>query len=152
MNLSSEIITYINRSVLCWLATAAEDGQPNVSPKEVFDAYGEEQILVANIASPQTMRNIRINEKVCISFIDVLVQKGYQIKGAARILTAEDREFEPMKEVLIKIAGKDFPFSEIIEITVKSAKQILAPRYILFPGTREEEQIRSAKRIYGVEQ
>jgi predicted pyridoxine 5'-phosphate oxidase superfamily flavin-nucleotide-binding protein len=40
------------RSVLCWLATADESGQPNVSPKEVFAVADDKHIVVANIASP----------------------------------------------------------------------------------------------------
>ena len=39
------------RSVLCWLATVDADGQPNVSPKEVWAISDEQHVVVANIAS-----------------------------------------------------------------------------------------------------
>ena len=86
MELTNEIKEYIDRSVLCWLATASIDNVPNVSPKEIFKYYESDKIIVANIASPQTVRNIKRNENVCVSFVDVLVQKGFQLKGKARII------------------------------------------------------------------
>jgi predicted pyridoxine 5'-phosphate oxidase superfamily flavin-nucleotide-binding protein len=52
MNLTEKIKESINKSVLCWLATATKEGIPNVSPKEIFSYYRANIILVANIASP----------------------------------------------------------------------------------------------------
>lgn len=48
--LTDDVLHYIDRSVLCWLATVDATGAPNVSPKEVFCAYGASTLLVANIA------------------------------------------------------------------------------------------------------
>lgn len=62
MKLEKEIIKYINQSVLCWLATSSSENIPNVSPKEIFTHY-ENDIIVANIASPQTVKNIKENPK-----------------------------------------------------------------------------------------
>lgn len=60
--------------VLCWWATADEQGQPNVSPKEVFAVVDDQHLLIANIASPVSVRNIQHNPKVCVSIIDIFVQ------------------------------------------------------------------------------
>ena len=149
MDLTPEIKDYIKRSVLCWLATASADHIPNVSPKEIFSAFGSNKIIVANIASPQTVRNIRQNENVCISFIDILVQKGFQVKGKARIITRKEPEFPEMEMILSKMTGGDFPFSTITEITIAQVKPIIAPSYRLFPERTEEAQIESAKKSYG---
>ena len=48
-------------SVLCWFATVSIDGVPNVSPKEVFAVLDETSLVVADIASPVTVRNLRNN-------------------------------------------------------------------------------------------
>ena len=72
MFLSPEIKECIDKSVLCWLATSSEENIPNVSPKEMFTHYQDEFIIVANIASPQTVKNIKQNPNVCISFIEIL--------------------------------------------------------------------------------
>jgi predicted pyridoxine 5'-phosphate oxidase superfamily flavin-nucleotide-binding protein len=47
-----------HRSVLCWLATVDVEGQPNVSPKEVWAIADEQHVVVAHIASPISARNI----------------------------------------------------------------------------------------------
>ena len=150
MELNAEIKESINKSVLCWLATASAQNVPNVSPKEIFSHYGTNQIIVANIASPQTVRNIKQNENVCLSCIDVLVQKGFQLKGKAKIIGKTDLRFREMESILIEMTGGKFPFSTITAITVKQTKPIIAPKYILYPETTEKEQIESAKKAYGM--
>ena len=149
MKLTTDIKDYINRSVLCWLATVSEENVPNVSPKEIFNYYEKDKIIIANIASPQTVHNIKKNRKVCVSFIDILVQKGFQIKGEARIVQKTDFRFLEMEKSLIEMTGGNFPFSTITEITIEHAKPIIAPKYILYPETTEIEQIDSAKKMYG---
>ena len=145
-----EIKDYIDRSVLCWLATSSAENLPNVSPKEIFAFYGSGKIIIANIASPQSIRNIRENPQVCVSFIDILVQKGVQIKGRADIVKKTEAAFPEMEKVLLKMTGGKFPFSSIISISIEKVKPILAPKYILYPDTTEEEQIDSAKKAYGL--
>jgi len=150
MILTENIKKYINQSVLCWLATASEDNMPNVSPKEIFTYYESEYIIVANIASPQTEKNIRDNNNVSISFINVLVQKGYQLKGNASIIDKTNPDFNIIATDLLKMTGGKFPFQTIFMIKVESAKEIIAPKYILYPETTEQEQIESAKKTYGI--
>lgn len=150
MELSTDIKKSIDKSVLCWLATVSSENIPNVSPKEIFNYYDKDQIIVANIASPQTVRNIKDNENVCISFIDILVQKGFQIKGKAKIVGKADSGFSEMEEILLKMTGGKFPFTTITRISVKEVKPIIAPKYILYPETTEQEQVESAKKVYGL--
>ena len=150
MELTAEIKEYISRSVLCWLATVSAEDMPNVSPKEIFNYYGTDKIIVANIASPQTVRNIKLNENVCVSFIDILVQKGFQVKGKSKIIEKADSEFSEMEKILTEMTGGDFPFATITEITLEQVKPIIAPKYILYPETTETEQIENAKKTYGL--
>jgi len=150
MLLSEEIKLVMARSVLCWMASCSPDLEPNVSPKEIFTHYGDDQILIANIASPGTLRNLKKNPKVSLSFIDIFVQKGFQIKGVAAIIEKGDPRFEELAQPLIKLTGGLFPFGSIFKIEAKSSKQILAPRYILFPETTEADQIERAKTQYGL--
>lgn len=150
MELTAEVKAYIDRSVLCWLATVSSDSIPNVSPKEIFTTYGEDKIIVANIASPQTVKNIRQNENVCISFIDILVQKGFQLKGKAKLIEKSDASFAAQEAILLQMTGGNFPFASITEISVQQAKPIIAPKYLLYPETTEKQQIESAKKAYGL--
>jgi len=150
MELTATHKAYIDRSVLCWLATVSKENIPNVSPKEIFNYYETDKIIVANIASPQTVRNIKQNENVCLSFIDILVQKGFQMKGKAEIINNTDAQFPAMEKILTKMTDGDFPFASITKIHVTHVKPIIAPKYILYPETTEEEQIESAKKLYGI--
>ncbi|MDC6403923.1 MULTISPECIES: pyridoxamine 5'-phosphate oxidase family protein [Maribacter] len=150
MKLSEELKACMAKSVLCWMATASKDNLPNVSPKEIFAAYQEDSIIVANIASPQSVKNIKQNPKVCISFLDILVQKGFQVKGKAEILTKTHTNFPEMEGILTKMTQGKFPFWTITRITVEQVKPIIAPRYLLYPETTEQEQIASARKSYGL--
>lgn len=146
--LSTEIRKYLDQSVLCWLATSSLEQVPNVSPKEIFVPYQDAYILIANIASPQTVNNIQQNPNVCVSFIDVFVQKGYQLKGTAKIIQQTDIEFQTLEPLLLKLTKGLFPFHSITKIKVNSSKKILAPRYLLYPDTKESDQIKSAEESY----
>ena len=146
--LTPEVKEYIDRSVLCWLATSSSKNIPNVSPKEVFTYYAENNIIVANIASPQSVKNIKENSQICLSFIDILVQKGFQIRGKAEIISKKDIDYALMENELLKITEGKFPFSSIIKIVVENSKPIIAPKYVLYPGTTEQEQIDSARKAY----
>lgn len=148
--LTKDVIKYIEDSVLCWVATVSQDGIPNVSPKEVFTQFGEDSIIIANIASPNTVRNILYNRNVCISFIDILVQKGYQLHGIALILTDEDAQFKSCEARLLEMTKGKYPFNTITKIEVNKTKPIIAPSYLLYPDTNEEDQIQAARKTYGL--
>ncbi|WP_081819466.1 pyridoxamine 5'-phosphate oxidase family protein [Maribacter sp. Hel_I_7] len=150
MMLTKEIEAAMDDSVLCWLATSSANNMPNVSPKEIFCYFEDDTIIVANIASPQTVKNIRANKNVCISFIDILKQKGFQLKGAAEIIEKSATDFSKMEKMLLHLTEGKFPFATITKITITSSKPIIAPKYLLYPNTTEEQQIESAKKSYGL--
>jgi len=149
MILSLDVKTYLQRSVLCWLATVSADGVPNVSPKEVFAVHGDETLLVANIASPGSIRNMRANPNVCVSFVDVFVQRGYKLRGTATIVPKTDPRFAELARVL-DARAQGFPIQSVIEVRVTAVEPILAPSYRMVPGTTEESQVKSAMKAYGV--
>lgn len=130
----------IANSVLCWLATVGEDGQPNVSPKEIFTAHGSDALLIADIASPVSVRNIAHNPLVCVSFVDVFAQRGFKIAGRARLVEREDPEFATFGPILADLAGPDFPVRRAIHVTATRVSRVRAPSYTLFPDRTVEEQ------------
>ncbi len=148
--LTEDVKKYAEKSVLCWLATVSDDGTPNVSPKEIFAVEDDTHILIANIASPESVRNIRSNPQVCVSFIDVLVQKGYKVKGAATLIHKKEKAYAQRVSPLKALTGEAFPIHMIIAIEVKEVQPIVAPRYRLYPETTEQMQIESALLTYGV--
>lgn len=137
-------------SVLCWLATVSPEGAPNVSPKEIFALHDDETLVVADIMSPNTVRNIRSNPKVCLSFIDVFRQKGFKVDGEASVFAKGSAEFEDLGGEVLEMAGADFPVRNIIRVRISRISRILAPSYALFPDRSEAERMRAAYDTYGV--
>jgi predicted pyridoxine 5'-phosphate oxidase superfamily flavin-nucleotide-binding protein len=140
----------MDASVLCWLATCDLQGQPNVSPKELFTYSEDDQIIIANIASPQTLKNIKENPKVCVSFIEVFVQKGYQIKGAAKVIYLKNDSAPQKFERLQRLAGDKFNVTSLLAIHPESIKPIQAPSYTFYPETTEAQMIAQAMKAYRV--
>ena len=150
--LRPEILASAQKSVLCWLATVDTQGQPNVSPKEIFMFYDAEHLLIANIASPNSVRNIAANPRVCVSFIDVFVQKGFKVSGVAQNIVKQDADYEKWAAPLNAMAGPRFPIRSVILIQVTACEPILAPSYQFYPDqTTEQAQTASAMRAYGVQ-
>lgn len=151
MKLTQDIKNCIANSVLCWLATSSEDNIPNVSPKEIFTLDKENNLLIANIASPKSAKNVRINEQVCISMVDILVQKGYKLIGRGELINRKEEAFEALSQPLLQLTGGNYPFSSLFKIKITQAKPILAPSYLLYPEkTTEENQIQAALKTYNV--
>lgn len=137
-------------SVLCWLATATNDGIPNVSPKEMFVPYGDDCVLIANIASPGSVANIAENPSVCVSFVELFKQKGFKLQGKARLIETNDPGFDSLLEELHKLGGEGFPVQSVIKVVIESVEPIVAPSYWLFPETTEQSQVDQAMESYGV--
>jgi hypothetical protein len=140
------------RSVLCWLATVDAEGQSNVSPKEVWAIADDAHVVVANIASPMSVRNIAQQPQVCLSFVDVFVQKGFKLKGAAHEVCADDPAFARWAAPLLAMVGQRFVIRSVLVIRVNSVTPILAPSYRFYPEeTIEALQVDAAMRAYGVQ-
>jgi uncharacterized protein len=145
--LSQELKDHLSRSVLCWLATIDHDGFANVSPKEIFIAI-DQNILIAHVASPVSVRNIKSNPKVCVSFVDVFSQRGFKVTGHASILEPNDHGFDQIAAPLKKIATEKFPVKAVIVVEPIRIARILAPRYNLFADTTEAAQVARAIKTY----
>jgi predicted pyridoxine 5'-phosphate oxidase superfamily flavin-nucleotide-binding protein len=140
------------RSVLCWLATVDAEGQPNVSPKEVWAIADDQHVVVAHIASPISARNIAQHPQVCLSFVDVFVQKGFKLIGTAREVRATDAEFPDWAAPLLAMVGQRFIIQSVLVVHVQSVIAIVAPSYRFYPDdTTEASQVASAMRAYNVQ-
>ena len=148
--LTEQILKSIDASVLCWLATVSKYGTPNVSPKEIFCALNHTHMLIANIASPGSVRNIKANPKVCVSFVDVFEQRGFKLIGTAEIIRKNHDVYSEVYAPLYVLAGDAYPIASIILITVSDVEQINAPSYHLFPDTPFDERKSAAMQNYGV--
>ncbi|TDO96948.1 pyridoxamine 5'-phosphate oxidase family protein [Marinomonas balearica] len=148
--LTPEMKNSLNESVLCWLSTIGADGYPNCSPKEIFTFVEDAHIVVADIASPVSRQNVLDNPLVCVSFVHVLKQKGFKVKGVAHYIEPSDSEFADLFVLLEPMVGDVFPVRGLFNISVTQIQPIIAPGYFIIPGTTEASQIEKAKQVYGV--
>ena len=145
--LTEQYKVLIDKSVLCWIATISKEGQPNVSPKEVFELYKENQLVFAVIASPNTLKNIKQHSKVGVSCLDIWTQKGVQMNGIAEIITPTHENYKKLKQLLNKKNNDVFKYRNIISIKITHAKLLLAPSY-QFLETSEKQQIINSEQTY----
>jgi predicted pyridoxine 5'-phosphate oxidase superfamily flavin-nucleotide-binding protein len=61
---------------LGFVATAAPDGTPNVSPQGTFVVLDNRTIAFGEIRSPGTIRNLRANPRTEVNFVNVFVRKS----------------------------------------------------------------------------
>ena len=120
---------------LGFVATVCPDGTPNLSPKGTTAVWDDDHLVFANIRSPGTLANLRLNPTVEVNVVDPLVRKGYRFKGVASILEAGplyDRAIAFYKE-----RGVASAIREVVIVQVQSAKPIDSPAYDL--GLTEDE-------------
>ncbi|MEM0964274.1 MAG: pyridoxamine 5'-phosphate oxidase family protein [Bacteroidota bacterium] len=148
--LTDEHRASVEACVLCWLATSGADGFPSVSPKETFSHFGDREILIANIASRNSVQNLLATPKVCVSFVHVFRQRGFKVQGTATYLQETDPGYRERLAPLRAIAGDAYPIHGIISVRTEHIEPILAPSYFLFPDETEADKVAAAKRTYGV--
>ena len=151
MTIDPELRTEAEGAVLCWLATVDSTGTPNVTPKEIFAFYGDEHLVIADIASSNSVRNIRSHPSVCVSFVDVFRQRDFKLVGTGTIVGREDEDFPILGAELLRMAGSSFPIRHVISVRIDQTSRIWAPSYRLLPDQTEGQRMRQAYHAYGVE-
>ncbi|SDU41705.1 pyridoxamine 5'-phosphate oxidase family protein [Stappia sp. ES.058] len=150
MKLNDTVRADIEKSVLCWLASVDPSGFPSVSPKEIWTVFDDTTLVVADIASNNSVRNILKHPAVCLSFVDIFRQRGFKIQGHADIIAPHDPDFARLGPGLAAMAGETFKIRHIIRIDVQRIARILAPSYRLDPDIDEDTMMKQAFATYGV--
>jgi hypothetical protein len=104
--------------------------------------------VFANIASPQTVWNIRRNPAVEINVVDFLARRGYRFAGRATILGPEDEAFQDVAAWVKSTNGEIYPVFDVIRIDIASVRPVLSPAYTI-GGADETTLTESYRRKYG---
>jgi len=78
------------------LATAAQDGTPNVVPIGFCQLVADDTIWIVDNFMNKTMANVRENPKIALYVWGPEIKGCFQVKGTAKIVTGGD-DFEKMK-------------------------------------------------------
>ena len=86
--LTEDMRRVIDEQKLAFVATVCPDETPNLSPKGTIAVWDETHLVFADIRSPGTVANLKVNSAVEINVVDPFARKGYRFKGTAELLTA----------------------------------------------------------------
>jgi predicted pyridoxine 5'-phosphate oxidase superfamily flavin-nucleotide-binding protein len=134
--LTDEMKRLVAEQRLGYVATISPDGTPNLSPKGSLSTWGDEQLMFADIESPNTVRNLGGNPNLEINVVDPFVRKGYRFKGRGTVVRAGPAYWEALEKY--KAEGADIRrIRSIVLVDVSSAAPLVSPVYLL--GLTEEE-------------
>jgi predicted pyridoxine 5'-phosphate oxidase superfamily flavin-nucleotide-binding protein len=142
--LTDDMRRLIEAQRLCYVATVDADGAPNLSAKGTLVVWGANTLAFADIRSPRTVANLRVNPRVEINVVDPLARKGYRFKGAAEV-HREGPLFERGLS-LYSERGVTSAIRSIVIIHVTRALPMVSPAY---DTGRSEADVRARwKRYY----
>jgi predicted pyridoxine 5'-phosphate oxidase superfamily flavin-nucleotide-binding protein len=123
---------------LGFIATVCPDGTPNLSPKGTTTVWDDEHLLFADIASPNSIRNLALNPAIEINVVDPFVRKGYRFKGTAT-LHSDDDTYERALSLLAARGYNAAParIKAVALVRVERAAALISPAYD--GGAREGE-------------
>ena len=136
--LTQEIKEFVKQTKLGFVATVCPDGTPNLSPKGTTTVWDDDHLVFADIHSPGTVNNLRINPSIEINIVDVFLRRGFRFKGMAKILS-EGKLFEEIIS-FYKEAGSKHTINHIVLVKVEQIIPILSPIYDI--GNSEEQVIK----------
>ena len=133
--ITQEIKDFLDLHKLGFVATVTSDGKPNISPKGTILGWTKDQLVFADIRSPDTMENLKNNTNVEINVIDPLLRKGYLFKGQSKIIKDNSLYAEILSHYRQK--GVKSPINSIVLVDVSHVSEVTSPLYDM--GISEQE-------------
>lgn len=130
--MNDDVKKLFNAQSIVAFGTADKKGKPNVIAVYWKKIVDDKTILFIDNFMNKTIKNIKENNKVCVSFWDAKNDEGYQIKGTAKYHT-DGKLFEENKKWIKSINPNRNP-KGVIEIKIEEI-------YSLKPGTNAGERI-----------
>ena len=145
--LTDDMQRVVREQRLGFVATVCPDGTPNLSPKGTLTVWDDDHLVFADIRSPATMRNLRLNPAVEINVVDPIARKGYRFKGKAMVvdrgpLREEVREFYSSRWIDTGKGRGELELRSFVLIQVEEALPLVSPSYDDSQTT--EDEIRAA--------
>jgi len=120
--ITEEMRQVIGEAKVFAVATASEDGEPNVVSIAFGKVLGEEEILLVDNFMNKTIKNLKTNPRAAVSVWKAGDSKGYQFKGDVRIETS-GRNFEDGVK-MVKAEEPELNPKAVVIVTVKSIYSI----------------------------
>ena len=114
--ITDEIRAVFEKIKVFSVATAAEDGTPNVAPIASVQFPGNDEVWLGDNYMKKTLANVRANPRMAIYAWDPDSKRCYQVKGRVEVRT-EGAEFEQMKARL-KAKNEAYPAKSLLILRV----------------------------------
>lgn len=125
--LTADMQRVVREQRLGFVATVCADGTPNLSPKGTTTVWDDDHLVFANIRSPGTLANLRVNPAVEVNVIDPILRKGYRFKGTATIVS--DGPLFERGLALFRSLDVSSPITDVVLIRVERALPVDSPAY-----------------------
>jgi predicted pyridoxine 5'-phosphate oxidase superfamily flavin-nucleotide-binding protein len=138
VKLTADMQRVIMQQRLGFVATVTPDGAPNLSPKGTTIVWDDEHLMFADVASPNTVANLKSNPRVEINVVDPIVRKGYRFRGTGTVHGNGDLYERGIAR--LRDAGSTLPqerIRAIVIVEVHNAAELISPAYDL--GATETE-------------
>lgn len=145
--LTDDMQRVVREQRLGFVATVCPDGTPNLSPKGTLTVWDDDHLVFADIRSPATLRNLRINPAVEINVVDPVVRKGYRFKGRGTVvdrgaLQDDIRDFYSSRWIDTGKGKGELNLRSFVLIKVEEALPLVSPSYD--DGQTTEDEVRAA--------
>ena len=117
---------------LGFAATICEDGTVNLSPKGTVTVLDDDHLMFADLASPQTVKNLRTNPSIEINVVDPVIRKGFRFKGRGIVVDPGER-FGQLLESFTSgpraVRNARARIRHIVVIEVERSLPLISPAY-----------------------
>lgn len=141
--LTQEIMDFVRKQKLGFVATVCPDGTPNLSPKGTTTVWDDRHLVFADIQSPGTVNNLLTNPSVEVNIVDIFTRKGYRFKGTGKVFS-EGKLFD---EVIASYgdAARKYVIKHIVVIEIHQVLPLWSPVY---DTGDNEEQVKNRWKEY----
>ena len=130
--ITPEMRSMVEEQRLGFAATICEDGTANLSPKGTVTILDDDQLMFADLASPQTVKNLRMNPSIEINVVDPVIRKGFRFKGLGIVVDPGER-FDQLLEQFTSgaraVRDAKARIRHIVVIEVERALPLVSPAY-----------------------
>jgi len=127
-----EMRRIVEEQRLGFAATICEDGTANLSPKGTVTVLDDDHLMFADLASPQTVKNLRTNPSIEINVVDPVIRKGFRFKGRGIVVDPGER-FDQLLERFTSgpraVRDAKARIRHIVVIEVERALPLVSPAY-----------------------
>lgn len=136
----------IEENTIGLVATVTPDGFPRVSPKGTMRVLSDARIGFADLRSPDTVRNIKANPAVEVTFIDVFRRIACRLRGTASYI---ERGSEAYGSLLPQFGTWSVLMERargLVIVDVTDARMVKSPIYDV--GAQEADLVRQWAAFY----